>query len=96
MFDTIFAVVGLAGAAVIGVAIITVIVRTRLQRKTQGGPCFFCARFVDEEYWCFGCEQYVCTECDVDQPWDEHDIDDHQLCVGCDFCAPTDSTEDDV
>ncbi len=77
MFDTIFTVVGFVGAVVIGVGVVMVVARIRLQRVCEP-LCFFCARPADEETWCYGCEQYVCMACDIGQPWEEHGIDNHQ------------------
>ena len=92
MLDTIFTVVGLVGAAIIGAGVIVVAARARLQQTPQ---CFFCARPTDEDAWCFGCEHYVCLDCDKNEPWGEHDIDEHPCCddADCDFCFPTDPVE---
>jgi len=48
--------------------------------------CFFCERkFADrglepDDYYCYGCSEYICDECSPCDPWGNHDVMDHQEC----------------
>lgn len=41
-------------------------------------PCHFCARSVNEEDFCYGCQTYVCDDCDEEVPLGPHQAADHK------------------
>jgi len=46
--------------------------------KNEMPICYFCAKSVTEEDYCFGCKHFVCQDCDQEKPIGNHDVDDHQ------------------
>ena len=48
--------------------------------KRENGRCHFCGKKVSAAYYCYGCDYYICSECEVDDPpMGKHDITDHTL-----------------
>ena len=50
--------------------------------ELSNGKCYFCGKEVSDEFYCYGCEHYVCSVCDevgVDIPWGGHDVNDHEV-----------------
>ena len=47
--------------------------------KTRDGTerCYFCGKKVGEEYFCYGCGWFVCSECDGERPLGKHKVGDH-------------------
>ncbi len=44
------------------------------------GPCCFCEKTVSSDFYCYGCREYVCKDCDVSMgntPMGSHEPDDH-------------------
>src|SRR5438093_11309196 len=39
-------------------------VETAYLRSSNVGVCYFCGQPTEEDFYCFGCEEYICTECD--------------------------------
>jgi len=39
--------------------------------------CVFCEKIVGKEAYCKGCENYICSECDVGQCVGKHKVTDH-------------------
>lgn len=53
----------------------------RIEGKEIQPICYFCEKEVMEGDYCYGCEHYVCEECDrasIDIPLGGHNVDDHQ------------------
>lgn len=44
----------------------------------ESGNCHFCGKEVDSDFYCYGCGEYVCEECDEKEPWGPHSIEDHK------------------
>ncbi len=45
------------------------------------GKCYFCKKKVDEMFWCFGCNHFVCYECEgsIENPvMGKHKVTDHK------------------
>lgn len=40
--------------------------------------CYFCGEETDEEHYCYGCKHYVCSNCSEEDPFGDHDVEDHQ------------------
>lgn len=42
--------------------------------------CYFCDKELDGEWFCYGCEEYVCEECDKNPnlPFGSHHVTDHE------------------
>jgi len=40
--------------------------------------CYFCRREVSEDNYCFGCDEYVCDECDQNEVIADHLVEDHK------------------
>ena len=40
--------------------------------------CYFCEKKVTEDDYCFGCKHYVCQDCSTNDPWGDHNVDEHQ------------------
>ncbi len=46
--------------------------------QTIEAECYFCARAVDDEDYCYGCKEYVCETCDVAGCIGPHEAQDHK------------------
>ena len=43
------------------------------------GYCYFCKKEVDGMSWCFGCKEFICTDCDQNpEAMGIHNAEDHQ------------------
>lgn len=43
------------------------------------GKCYFCGKEVNGEFYCFGCGEFICDECECDDPpFGRHSIEDHK------------------
>ena len=42
------------------------------------GNCYFCSKELTEEYWCYGCLNFVCDDCDNDLPVGKHKVEMHK------------------
>ena len=57
----------------------------------QRPKCAGCAEPVDEDYFCFGCKNYICDDCDdgissrAAQTFGEHDLAAHFEKAGEDY-----------
>ncbi len=42
--------------------------------------CYFCNKPTTQEDFCYGCQQYICEECNTnaDLPFGKHKVEDHQ------------------
>jgi len=40
--------------------------------------CALCKGPVDNDDYCFGCQHYICANCDTGLPVVDHDLDDHR------------------
>lgn len=52
----------------------------------EGGPCYFCHKQTDNDFYCYGCKEYICEGVDCGIPWSVasmlgkgHDPEDHQI-----------------
>lgn len=54
----------------------------------EEGFCFNCSAPLDDDYFCYGCEEFVCDECNVSGAWGDHTAEDHLI-------ADWDDEEDD-
>lgn len=52
------------------------------QKSRQRGKCHFCGCQVSGDYYCFGCDAYVCDRCDLTMPFgpDHNDPKHHREC----------------
>lgn len=41
--------------------------------------CYFCGKHCTEEDFCYGCQQYICEDCDETGIMGSHDPEDHRL-----------------
>jgi len=49
--------------------------------KKEMGKCYFCGKEVDNEFYCYGCEHYICEEhLGCDAPMGKHDVEEHRKC----------------
>ena len=59
-------------------------VRERMvMSERPDGPCYFCGSEcsgVDD--WCYGCEELVCPDCDMDEQLGDHEVADHDIGEG--------------
>ena len=39
--------------------------------------CYFCEKKVGEAQFCYGCQEWVCSEHDTEQPVGKHNVKDH-------------------
>ena len=39
--------------------------------------CYFCGVKVGEKQYCYGCNWWICSSCDTEQPIGKHDVKDH-------------------
>jgi len=39
--------------------------------------CYFCNRECDEEDYCVGCGEYICSKCDLNDCMGDHVPEDH-------------------
>ena len=39
--------------------------------------CYFCNKQVNLDDVCFGCNHYVCQDCDKSGPFGEHSVEEH-------------------
>ena len=43
------------------------------------GKCYFCGAKVNGMFYCFGCEHFVCPDCESsDPPMGKHSVADHE------------------
>jgi len=49
-----------------------------IDRVKLAPQCYFCGRFVGDEAYCYGCLEYVCSDCDWTSPSGEHNVEKHQ------------------
>lgn len=46
------------------------------------GKCYFCGKEVDGEMFCYGCNEFVCEDCEdfnmEDRPSGNHRVQDHK------------------
>jgi len=43
------------------------------------GKCYFCGKEVDGMFYCFGCGEFICSDCEGDDsPFGRHSIEDHK------------------
>jgi len=43
------------------------------------GKCYFCGKEVDDEFYCYGCKEYICEDhLGYDPPMGEHHPEDHE------------------
>jgi hypothetical protein len=40
--------------------------------------CYFCHREVSEDDFCFGCDEYICDKCDINEVGGDHLVEDHK------------------
>lgn len=47
--------------------------------------CYFCGADCSEhdiegeyEHFCHGCSEFVCSDCDLDEPFGKHDVEEHR------------------
>lgn len=48
--------------------------------KTSNPTCCFCGKAVTDDSYCYGCEHYVCEDCDHRDPgaMGSHPFEDHE------------------
>ena len=39
--------------------------------------CYFCEKKVSEAQYCYGCQNWICSSCDTEQPIGKHNVKDH-------------------
>ena len=45
------------------------------------GNCSLCGKEVDGRFYCFGCKEFVCDDCDkIDPPMRKHKVKNHKKC----------------
>ena len=42
------------------------------------GSCYFCGKEVDGMFFCFGCKEFVCSECDKTEIAGHHSVEQHK------------------
>lgn len=42
------------------------------------GYCYFCGRELGPDWYCFGCDAYVCDACIEAETFGSHDVFDHK------------------
>ena len=46
----------------------------------ESGNCYNCGNLMDSEFYCFGCQEFICDECDTDFGcFGSHEPDDHLI-----------------
>jgi len=41
--------------------------------------CYFCKKEVSDDYYCYGCDEYVCDDCDKEpELGEDHEVEDHR------------------
>ena len=48
-------------------------------REATEPKCYFCGKPCDKEDYCFGCGEYVCSNCDETSPFGSHDVEEHRI-----------------
>ena len=54
---------------------------TAVAAVPEKGNCWFCGKEVGGEFFCYGCDEFVCEECDTDPfslPFGGHIVENHQ------------------
>lgn len=41
--------------------------------------CHFCQGVVSSDNYCFGCAEFVCSDCDELMPWGAHEVEAHVM-----------------
>lgn len=56
------------------------------EQKEEGGNCYHCGKAVDNDYYCYGCKEYICDGEDCNLPWSVadaigrgHSPEDHKI-----------------
>lgn len=49
-----------------------------IRRMNIMPKCHFCKKEIDDNSFCYGCNSYVCDECDQEEPVGQHDVEDHR------------------
>jgi len=52
-----------------------------MAEEIKEGNCHFCGKTVSDDFYCYGCKKFVCTECDemgIDLPFGPHSVEDHK------------------
>jgi len=52
---------------------------TEHEIKHQKGNCYFCHKEVDGRAYCFGCNKFVCQECDTEGAFGLHSVKEHRI-----------------
>lgn len=42
------------------------------------GHCYFCKKKIGAEFYCFGCQCFICSECDKTRIMGKHKINEHR------------------
>lgn len=46
--------------------------------EPEAGECFFCTAQCDGDYFCYGCEEFVCNVCDEVECIGRHMVEEHR------------------
>ena len=41
--------------------------------------CYYCEKELTEDYYCYGCKEHICEDCDETGASGNHSIEDHKL-----------------
>lgn len=50
----------------------------RDELEIENGECYFCGVDLDETFFCYGCEEFICQYCDETEVWGQHTASEHQ------------------
>lgn len=54
-------------------------IKEKKKRKPKEMECWFCGKAVTKDFYCYGCRQYICGECDTGNPdFGKHKPEEHR------------------
>ena len=52
--------------------------KQRKTKKKQSHKCVFCEEPVNDDDYCYGCHEYICSKCDETEVIGDHKVGDHR------------------